>query len=297
MSTNKASIWHGIALYALATATTLGIGSFVSVPQAGAQASVQTADNNNIFANSMGLTTLSTDVNTLYFVTSNFDPANFGDTFEDHALGVFFDWGHGYWAVFNQDGAAMPVGAAFNVVGIPPAFTGGTNNAWVHTAATDNDGDYTVVENTSQMANALVWVTPNWNPGGVHKGIFDTHPLAVKYTGTDWAIFHEDGSPIPAGASYNVYVVNESAYPMFYTHTATTSNSTANATLLDNWLLDGDPFHILIVTQNYTVNGVNNGTANKHNIGVVYVNSHWAIFNQDGAPIPAGASFNVWVVR
>jgi hypothetical protein len=51
------------------------------------------------------------------------------------------------------------------------------------------------------------------------------------------------------------------------------------------------------VSQNFNPNGANSGTYNNHNIGVVYVDSAWAIYNQDGTAIPAGASFNVLVVQ
>ena len=37
------------------------------------------------------------------------------------------------------------------------------------------------------------------------------------------------------------------------------------------------------------------GLYHNHAIGVYYYGSRWAIFNQDMAPMPPGAAFNVWV--
>jgi hypothetical protein len=298
MSTNKAPNTHVATLRALTTLSMLCIGIFASVPRAGAQASVHVAESKDIFANSTELFTQSRHANTLYFVTSNFNPYDFGDTMEDHPVGVYFDWKRENWAIFNQDNALMPVGAAFNVVAIPGAYTGGSSNMWVHKAtAANSTHDYTTLENTKGMSNALVQVTANWNPGGARHGVFDGHAVGVKYTGTDWAVFHEDGTAIPLGASYNVTIANDSFYPMAYVDTATAGNSSNNATFLDSWLLNGSSDHIIIVTQNYNPNGATTGVSNNHNIGVVYVRSHWAIYNQDGTPIPVGASFNVWVVQ
>ena len=37
-------------------------------------------------------------------------------TYNDHAIGVWYDDDRQRWAIFNQDLAAMPDGSAFNVV-------------------------------------------------------------------------------------------------------------------------------------------------------------------------------------
>jgi hypothetical protein len=47
-------------------------------------------------------------------VTQNWNPNGQGGTYDDHAIGVYYTGGK--WAIFNQDFAAMPVNAAFNVV-------------------------------------------------------------------------------------------------------------------------------------------------------------------------------------
>jgi hypothetical protein len=54
------------------------------------------------------------NANAIVFATSNFNPPGAGGTYDNHNIGVFYD--NGKWSIFNADGAAMPVGAAFDVL-------------------------------------------------------------------------------------------------------------------------------------------------------------------------------------
>jgi hypothetical protein len=99
----------------------------------------------------------------------------------------------------------MPVNAAFNVF-VPAASPG--VGIFVHTATAGNSTyDYTKIDNalTNGNPNAIVFVTPNWNPGGV-GGTYDNHPIGVFYDGNKWAIFNQDLTAIPVNAAFNVYV-------------------------------------------------------------------------------------------
>ncbi len=49
-------------------------------------------------------------------VTQNWNPDGGTGTYNDRPVGVWYDAEAGQWAIFNQDRAAMPEGAAFNVV-------------------------------------------------------------------------------------------------------------------------------------------------------------------------------------
>lgn len=48
--------------------------------------------------------------------TQNWNPGGRSGTYNDHAIGVWYDADAGKWAIFNQDRQAMPEGTAFNVV-------------------------------------------------------------------------------------------------------------------------------------------------------------------------------------
>ena len=58
-------------------------------------------------------------------VTQNWNPGGFGGTHNDHPVGVRYDAEVRQWVIFNEYGARMPEGAAFNVTVLPlgePAF-------------------------------------------------------------------------------------------------------------------------------------------------------------------------------
>lgn len=80
-----------------------------------------------------------------------------------------------------------------------------------------------------------------------------------------------------------------------FVHRATPESISSNSTYLDNRLINGNPDAILSVTQNWNPEG--NGTYNDHSVGVWYDNAaaRWAVFNEDRAPMPEGAAFNVVV--
>jgi len=84
-------------------------------------------------------------------------------------------------------------------------------------------------------------------------------------------------------------------YTRIYTHRATMENTTSFVTTLDDTLLNDNPRAIVVVTQNFNPGGGGGGVYNDHPIGVGYSGSRWSIFNEDGAPIPEGAAFNVWI--
>ena len=71
----------------------------------------------NISANSTYLDTPLTDgnPNAVLVVTHNWNPAGSSGKYNNHPIGVWYDPNRGKWAIFNEDRAAMPVGADFNV--------------------------------------------------------------------------------------------------------------------------------------------------------------------------------------
>jgi hypothetical protein len=53
--------------------------------------------------------------NAVLVVTHNWNPGGSPGKYNDHPIGVWYDRDRSKWAIFNQDRAAMPVGADFNV--------------------------------------------------------------------------------------------------------------------------------------------------------------------------------------
>lgn len=103
--------------------------------------------------------------------------------------------------------------------------------------------------------------------------------------------------PIPAGTTPDV--TTENRPDSLFVHRATSENVVGNNTYLDDPSTNGNPDVVLSVTQNWNPGGGGDGTYNDHSIGVWYNPNaqRWAIFNQDLAPIPEGAAFNVVVLE
>ena len=201
-----------------------------------------------------------------------------------HESAVLFDTDAGRWAIVNQDLAPMPIGIAFHVRSTPAG-----PSVFVHQATSANtSGSSTAINHllTNDRPNVLLQVT--------QRGIANPHTIGVRYNGSTgrWVIFNQDGAPMPAGAAFNVEVTNagESAA----VHRATTANTFGSTTYIDLPPLHGNPDAIILVTQNWNPGG-GSGIGNPHTIALRYdkERGRWAIFNQDGAPMPIGASFNL----
>lgn len=93
-------------------------------------------------------------------------------------------------------------------------------------------------------------------------------------------------SDVPIGPVDSVFV-----------HRATSKTISGNSTYLNNRLINGSPDATILVTQNWNP-GKSGGVYNAHPVGVWYDHNRkrWAIFNEDRADLPAGASFNVVVL-
>jgi len=140
--------------------------------------------------------------NAIILVTPNLNPGGVGGTYDDHPIGVFYDGSK--WRIYNEDGSAMSVGAAFNVF-VPTAGPG--VDVFVQTATSTFNATYIYNPLTNGNPNALILVTPNYNPGGI-GGMDANFPIGVKYDNIQnkWAIFNQTGAAMPVNASFNVYV-------------------------------------------------------------------------------------------
>ena len=230
--------------------------------------------------------------NALVFVTQNWN-GGLGGGSGTHAIGVWYDDVEGKWAIFNQNQAAMPVHTAFDVL-IPNVDTG----VFVHRATAGNtilhltSIDYPLTNNNP---DAIVFITPNWNPGDV-GGTYNDHATGVYYNSTaqKWTIFNQDLALMPIGAAFNVMVPLSDT--TVFVHKATAGNTAAFVTLIDHPLTNDNPDAVVLVTQNYNPGGVG-GTYNAHPIVTGYDDAarKWAILNADHAAVPVGAAFNVMV--
>jgi hypothetical protein len=239
---------------------------------------------------------LNDESNAVTLVTQNWNPGGAGGVYNAHPVGVWYSGTYDQWLAFNRDGASIPQGASFNVF-VPNLDAG----AFVHKAVTDTiNNNSTFIEHpwTDGDPEAVIFVTQNWNPGGV-GGVYNVHPVGVWYNDLSgqWAVFNEDGADMPEDASFNVFVPISDTN--VFVHEATAGNSSGNSTYLDHPLLNGHPESVILITQNWNPGGGLSGTYNPYPVGVWYSagSEQWAIFNQDGTSMPVGAAFNVLVLR
>jgi hypothetical protein len=219
---------------------------------------------------------------------------------DNHPVGVWYDGMLGKWAIFNQDKAAMPIGAAFNVYAIQQYISGGNQSVAIllTASASNSKGNWTYIDSpvTNNNPNAFVNATLVWNPGG-KGGVYDAHPLGAWYDASakKWAIFNEGSmDPIPNGASFNLLLDTPIVSGVFL-HTATAANTSGNHTSIDNAATNNSPSAIVFALPNFNPPG-QSGTYESHNLGVFYANGKWAIFNEDNAAMSTGVSFDVLVV-
>jgi len=103
-------------------------------------------------------------------------------------------------AMLSNEEESASDGAAFDAV-------------FVHRATPENiSANSTYLDNprTNDDPDVILYVTPNWNPGG-GNGTYNEHPIGVWYDGgaQRWAIFNQDREPMPDGAAFNVAVLEQ----------------------------------------------------------------------------------------
>lgn len=161
----------------------------------------------------------------------------------------------------------------------------------LHVVTTANrSGHYSWIHHpdANNQPNALLTVTPNWNPPGVSGG-YNNAPIGVWYDGSRWNVFNEVYVSMAANRAFNISVGGTG-----FVHQATASNTIFHITTIDHPSLNGNPSAAFQVTQNWNPGGVG-GTYNPHVVGVWYDSTvaRWTIYNEDLANMPIGASFNV----
>jgi hypothetical protein len=87
------------------------------------------------------------------------------------------------------------------------------DSAFVHRATSENiSANSTYLDNplTNDDPDVVLYVTPNWNPGG-GTGTYNDHSVGVWYDSSarKWAIFNQDREAMPDGVAFNVAVLKE----------------------------------------------------------------------------------------
>jgi hypothetical protein len=216
--------------------------------------------------------------------------------------GVWYQSTANRWTVFNQDTAInMPLNRRFMAV-----LNIDSQISFVHTASAANiGGNVTTLDHPqlNNQPNALPVVTQIFDPAQTDVGIYNNSSIGVWYdTAVNrWTVFNQKplastAPPVPLGAAFNVLIPN----PLFAagTHAFRTAPLGVPVAVknLDHPLLNNTPCAHVFVTSVYNPNNVyvpsnlllsyNPASQNR---------GQWAIERGDGASIPAGAAFHVYV--
>jgi hypothetical protein len=175
----------------------------------------------------------------------------------------------------------------------PTAHASGCGaNFFTYTATASNtSGHITTID--SSLTNNL----PNirFEVSQLYAGAYDPHPLGVWYNSFAgrWTIFNEGTQPMPIGTAFSIREQPDTCTVLpewkVYRHTATASDIVGDYTVIDNPVTNNNPDAAVEVTQEFT------SLYNPHEVGAFYTGSRWAIFNEDGAAMPVGASFDLSV--
>jgi hypothetical protein len=181
----------------------------VQKPSADVFIQTATAKNTNGTTTYINSTQTNGNPNAQLLVTPNYDPSGANGVNNDHPVGVYYDTSKKRWAIFDEDGGAMAIGAHFNVM-VGASMSNGGQEILVKAKSGNTAGDSVRMNNgeTTGNPNAVLFETRNDDPGGV-GGVYDSAATGVLYyqSPTDQAaVFNEDGSDMPVGAAFNVLI-------------------------------------------------------------------------------------------
>jgi hypothetical protein len=172
----------------------------------------------------------------------------------------------------------------------------------VHTSTVANTtANYTMLDNPelNGHAEAIAFVTHNWNPGGV-GGTYHDHRIGLEYFGTHWYVRNEDLADMAAGVAFNIVIANPfTSINAWVEHVGA---APAAELKLEHPILDDNPCASVQVTRadgTYSVGTVSDDVAFvlAYREGSFGATGHWYIDAVGaGSPtFPANAAFNVMV--
>jgi hypothetical protein len=178
------------------------------VPKAGKSVFVHKASHSNSHGDYTVLSSslLNRKPTALILITQNYDPNGSGGVYNPHPVGVRYIKPLKKWAIFNEDGAPMEPGAAFNVlVGQHP--TNGGSMSLLKTTSHNKQGTGTLISNsqTTGNPNNVTFLTPdfNWDAKG---GKADSTFLAVAYGKSREGVLSWDGPAPKIGTEFNLVI-------------------------------------------------------------------------------------------
>ena len=254
---------------------------------------VHAATSSNIVGNKTTINNspINGNPNAFLYVTQNWNPNGQSGVYNNAHIGVWYDSSASRWKIFNENGAAMPVGADFNVW----PRTGGAN--WKHVTSAATIPWWLPHVSLLDFGDAGLNSNPNAMLIVQQREVTNNRGVGVWFdTGSArWYVYNEDGSAMTVGASFNVTLVSNTWGG--FIHTTATGNIGGNSSTLSNANINGQPNAQMVITHNFSLAGTGPGAFHNKALGVWFDSGaqRWKIFNQDGSAMPAGLVFNVMV--
>ena len=169
---------------------------------------------------------------------------------------------------------------------------------FMHMATTGNtSSSVTYIRHYATDGNpyALLFVTPDVQPGGIGSMLFPNFPVGVWYSNGQWTIYNQSLVSMPLWTTYHVLVVPAGSNA--FVHTAKAGNIYDDLTYIDHPLLNNNDGALILVTPTLSPEG-GSGVNNPHMIGTFYssIEQKWSIQNLDREAMPVGAAFNVLIL-
>jgi hypothetical protein len=279
----------GLLGAALAPLTAAAAGGRAVVPAVASShhfTVVATSSNTHSDALTINNSATNNKSHALLFVNADYDAGGAcGCHYVDQPIGVYYTGVK--WQIVNEDGASIALGTQFNVlvVAAPSA------NAFVFTSGPTNTiGDASFINKTATNGKKTVKLQVTQTSDGV----FDQRAVGVTYSNefSQWAVFDEDGATMPNGSLFNV-LVGTTGGGKLAVQKATSSNSSGDATFINNSATNGKPGAFVLSTPNWNPNGAATGVSDTDPTGVWYDAPSWAVFQEDTSAVPLGAAFNL----
>lgn len=216
--------------------------------------------------------------------------------YNPHPVGVRYDDGTGRWNIVNEDGAAMPNGAKFNVL-VAPA----TKQHLCSAANSFQNISFFQTAKNKPAARLLAthFINPVKNlPGTTHTKFFGTYYMGgtgFPYSGK-WSVYNEDVGGFGTVA-FNVADVTNlkiGGAPASFLHLTSDDNTGIQTSTITHPLTDNNPNAILFVKHLY-IDGSSAVYVNKE-VGVYYSGTKWNVFIEEQTQMPFNATFVVAVI-
>jgi protocatechuate 3,4-dioxygenase beta subunit len=196
------------------------------------------------------------------------------------------------WYIGNENGRSMPVGAKFVVRPEAGACNTKSSQNYLLHVVTDanlwNDATKLAAKTAPVSEDTLLFFTHNLSAPESSSSPFP-HNLGTRWWDQPeprWEIFTQDEAHMVPGLAFNVKSIAEPG-PMAFVHTATAEGKT---TAIDHPATNNNADAKLIVTPT--------GDYFDAPVGIQWTGGRWRIRTLDLTRfIPAGAKFNVWVVK